>query len=196
MGSVELLFDFATIAGFGKVYRNCLRRKWGVCDRNDVINAGKFLISQKLADPRQLCILGRSAGGFLIQAAVLKTNMFAAVASYYGVSDLVGLVKVCLRKNLFKSFINSCSQLTLCRTGIFSRFLKYKHIPQRLMNISNLTPVFGCARSECARWTSNNAMSQPFSFMLSKNELGKSHRRWMLVCKRCWLFGEVVNRRI
>uniref|UniRef100_A0A1I8EUP6 Acyl-peptide hydrolase n=1 Tax=Wuchereria bancrofti TaxID=6293 RepID=A0A1I8EUP6_WUCBA len=79
--------------GFGTVFRNMLRRNWGIVDRNDMINAASYLISQKRVDPKRLCIMGSSAGGYLLLATILKSNLFSAAASLYGVSDLIGLAK-------------------------------------------------------------------------------------------------------
>lgn len=71
-----------------------LRRNWGIADRNDMINAASHLISQKRVDPKRLCIMGSSAGGYLLLATILKSDLFSAAASLYGVSDLIGLAKV------------------------------------------------------------------------------------------------------
>ncbi|VDM96979.1 unnamed protein product [Thelazia callipaeda] len=79
--------------GFGTVFRNMLRRNWGIVDRNDMINAAKKLISQRRVNPRHICIVGSSAGGYLLLATIIKSNLFAAAASLYGVSDLIGLAK-------------------------------------------------------------------------------------------------------
>ncbi|KAL4002665.1 Prolyl oligopeptidase family protein [Acanthocheilonema viteae] len=79
--------------GFGTVFRNMLRRNWGIADRNDMINAASYLISQKRVDPKRLCIMGSSAGGYLLLATLLKSDLFSAAASLYGVSDLIGLAK-------------------------------------------------------------------------------------------------------
>uniref|UniRef100_A0A183CXH0 Peptidase_S9 domain-containing protein n=1 Tax=Gongylonema pulchrum TaxID=637853 RepID=A0A183CXH0_9BILA len=80
-------------SGFGTVYRNMIRRNWGIVDRDDMINAAKHLLCEKRVDPKRLCIMGCSAGGYLLLATLLKTDMFAAAASVYGVSDLVGLAQ-------------------------------------------------------------------------------------------------------
>uniref|UniRef100_A0A8R1TYK1 Acyl-peptide hydrolase n=1 Tax=Onchocerca volvulus TaxID=6282 RepID=A0A8R1TYK1_ONCVO len=79
--------------GFGTILRNMLRRNWGIVDRNDIINAASHLISQKRVDPKKLCIMGSSAGGYLLLATILKSDLFSAAASLYGVSDLISLAK-------------------------------------------------------------------------------------------------------
>lgn len=71
-----------------------LRRNWGIADRNDMISAAAHLISRKRIDPKRLCIMGSSAGGYLLLATILKSDLFSAAASLYGVSDLIGLAKV------------------------------------------------------------------------------------------------------
>lgn len=67
---------------------------WGVVDRDDMINAANYLIQHQLVNPKRVCIMGSSAGGYLLLSAILHSDVFAAAASLYGVSDLVGLFKV------------------------------------------------------------------------------------------------------
>lgn len=79
----------------GTKYRNLLRNQWGVVDRDDMINAGKYLVNNRRVDARGVCIMGSSAGGYLLLSTILHSDIIKAAASLYGVSDLVGLYKVC-----------------------------------------------------------------------------------------------------
>lgn len=94
-----------------------LRRNWGVADRNDMINAANHLIKQKRVDPKRLCIMGSSAGGYLLLATVLKSELFSAAASLYGVSDLVGLAKVSLNR---KAVYPSSQKLNLMKYALLA----------------------------------------------------------------------------
>ena len=51
------------------------------------------LVHQHLADGNRLAIRGGSAGGYTTLAALAFRNVFAAGASYYGVSDLTALAE-------------------------------------------------------------------------------------------------------
>ena len=78
-------------SGYGRQYRTALNGHWGLLDVEDCIAAARFLIARHAADPGRLTIAGRSAGGFTTLAALTFHNVFAAGASYYGVSDLEAL---------------------------------------------------------------------------------------------------------
>lgn len=77
--------------GFGKEYRNLLHKQWAVFDRDDIINAAKYLRDQRLVDSNKICIMGSSAGGLLVLSALIHSNIFSAAASLYCVSDLIDL---------------------------------------------------------------------------------------------------------
>lgn len=77
--------------GFGRRYRELLRGEWGVVDLEDAVAATQYLVEQGLADPDRLLIRGGSAGGYTTLSALAFTDVFAAGANYYGVSDLEAL---------------------------------------------------------------------------------------------------------
>ena len=77
--------------GFGKAYRQRLDEQWGVRDVADMVAAAKFLTDTHLADASSLLISGSSAGGYTVLMALVKSDLFAGGASYYGISDLARL---------------------------------------------------------------------------------------------------------
>jgi len=84
--------DYRGSTGYGRPYRDALRGRWGVVDVEDVVAAARHLADEGLADPRRLAIRGGSAGGYTTLAALTFTDVFAAGASYYGLSDLTTFV--------------------------------------------------------------------------------------------------------
>ncbi len=88
-GVVDVNYGGST--GYGREYRERLTGKWGIVDVDDCVYAAKFLVEQGRADPRKLIIRGGSAGGYTTLAALAFRDVFAAGASYYGVSDLEAL---------------------------------------------------------------------------------------------------------
>ena len=79
--------------GYGRRFRQALNGQWGIVDLEDAVAATAYLVSQKKADPDRLLIRGGSAGGFTTLSALAFTDVFAAGANYYGVSDLKALAE-------------------------------------------------------------------------------------------------------
>jgi dipeptidyl aminopeptidase/acylaminoacyl peptidase len=92
IGIIDVNYGGST--GYGRLYRERLRRKWGIVDVEDAIAAARSLAEAGEADPARLAIRGGSAGGWTALAAVTTGTadgaVFSAATSYYGVSDLRG----------------------------------------------------------------------------------------------------------
>ncbi len=95
--------NYGGSSGYGRAYRERLRGQWGVVDVADVMRAALALAEAGEADGKRLGIRGGSAGGWTALAAVTsglgiaeevraggQRGVFAAVTSYFGVSDLRG----------------------------------------------------------------------------------------------------------
>jgi len=87
-GFALLDVNYRGSAGFGRKYRDALRKEWGILDASDVLELTQFLCNEGKADPEKLIIRGRSAGGYLVLAVLTFHDLFKAGASYYGISDL------------------------------------------------------------------------------------------------------------
>lgn len=79
--------------GFGRAYRRQLEGQWGVADVEDCIAACRHLVATGRVDPDRIAIRGSSAGGLTVLLALAGSNMFAAGASLYGVTDLRALAR-------------------------------------------------------------------------------------------------------
>jgi dipeptidyl aminopeptidase/acylaminoacyl peptidase len=89
--------NYGGSSGYGRAYRERLRGQWGIVDVADVMTAALGLAEAGEADGKRLGIRGGSAGGWTALAAVTSgigvlgpEGVFAAAASYFGVSDLRG----------------------------------------------------------------------------------------------------------
>ena len=108
--------NYGGSSGYGRAYRERLRGQWGIVDVADVMTAALALAQAGEADRKRLGIRGGSAGGWTALAAVTSGlgiaslgiastgiadevpaagphGVFAAVASYFGVSDLRGFAE-------------------------------------------------------------------------------------------------------
>jgi dipeptidyl aminopeptidase/acylaminoacyl peptidase len=86
--------NYGGSSGYGRLYRERLRREWGVVDVYDAIAAARWVAESAGADPARLAICGGSAGGWTTLAAVTtgtrRGRVFSAATSYFGISDLRG----------------------------------------------------------------------------------------------------------
>jgi dipeptidyl aminopeptidase/acylaminoacyl peptidase len=87
-GFAVLDVNYGGSTGYGRAYRNRLRGQWGVVDVEDCVNAARFLVERRKADPERLAIDGGSAGGYTTLCALTFHDLFSAGASMFGVSDL------------------------------------------------------------------------------------------------------------
>jgi dipeptidyl aminopeptidase/acylaminoacyl peptidase len=80
-------------SGYGRVYREALRGRWGVVDTDDCVAAAVHLAESGEVDGGRLAIRGGSAGGYATLCALVFHDRFAAGASYYGVADAEALAR-------------------------------------------------------------------------------------------------------
>lgn len=83
--------DYGGSSGYGRAYRDRLNGKWGIVDVDDCTNVATYLADRGRVDRRRLIIHGGSAGGYTTLSCLTFRNIFAAGASYFGVSDLAAL---------------------------------------------------------------------------------------------------------
>ncbi|MGO8958535.1 MAG: prolyl oligopeptidase family serine peptidase [Streptosporangiaceae bacterium] len=84
--------NYGGSSGYGRQYRERLRRQWGVVDVQDAIAAARWVAGNAGADPARIAIRGGSAGGWTTLAAVTTGTkrgvVFGAATSCYGIADL------------------------------------------------------------------------------------------------------------
>jgi dipeptidyl aminopeptidase/acylaminoacyl peptidase len=93
-GFVYADLDYRGSTGYGREFRDALRGEWGVADVEDACALAEHLVGQGVVDPAHLAIRGGSAGGFTTLLVMAVRDTFAAGASYFGVSDIRGLVEI------------------------------------------------------------------------------------------------------
>ena len=86
--------NYGGSTGYGRKYRERLRGNWGIVDVADCVAVVKQLTKEGRIDSARVAIRGGSAGGYTTLAALTFTHgVFAAGASYFGVSELELLAK-------------------------------------------------------------------------------------------------------
>jgi len=97
-GYAVLQPQFRGSTGRGRAHADAGRHQWGLRMQDDVTDGVQALISQGIVDPKRVCIVGWSYGGYAALAgAAFTPDMYACAASIGGVSDLPVMLGVITR---------------------------------------------------------------------------------------------------
>jgi dipeptidyl aminopeptidase/acylaminoacyl peptidase len=89
-GWVEVNYRGST--GYGRQYRVSMRQRWGDVDVEDTASCARALADLGLANPKQIVIMGGSAGGYTVLNALIRyPGLFKAGVCLYGVTNLFSL---------------------------------------------------------------------------------------------------------
>lgn len=93
-GYTVLQPQFRGSSGFGEAFQKAGYRQWGGLMQDDVTDGVQAMIQQGVADPRRICIVGISYGGYAALAgAAFTPQLYACAVSVSGVSDLRALLE-------------------------------------------------------------------------------------------------------
>jgi dipeptidyl aminopeptidase/acylaminoacyl peptidase len=93
-GYAVLQPNFRGSTGYGKKFIDAGNKQWGDKMQDDVTWGAKYLISQGIADPKRVGIMGGSYGGYATLAGVAFTpDVYAAGVSIVGPSNLITLLE-------------------------------------------------------------------------------------------------------
>jgi len=92
-GYAVLQPNFRASTGYGKKFLNAGNHEWGQKMQDDLTWGVKYLVSEGVADPKRVGILGGSYGGYATLAGVAFTpDVYAAGVSIVGPSNLITLL--------------------------------------------------------------------------------------------------------
>jgi len=92
-GYAVLQPNFRGSTGYGKKHLNAGNKEWGLKMHDDLIDAVNWAVSQGIADPKRIGIMGGSYGGYSALAAVTFTpEVFACSVDIVGPSNLKTLI--------------------------------------------------------------------------------------------------------
>jgi dipeptidyl aminopeptidase/acylaminoacyl peptidase len=91
-GFAVLQPEFRGSAGYGDAwFQQNGFRSWRIAI-SDVLDAGRYLVKQGIADPQKLAVVGWSYGGYAaLESAIVDPSMFKAVVAVAPVTDLTAL---------------------------------------------------------------------------------------------------------
>ncbi len=85
--------NFRGSTGYGREFRDAGEKNWGLKMQDDITDGVNMLIEKGIADPKRICIVGASYGGYAALMGAVKTpDLFACAVSISGVSDLPQLI--------------------------------------------------------------------------------------------------------
>ena len=88
-GYAVLQPNFRGSSGYGRKFEAAGYGQWGLKMQDDVTDGVKRLIADGIADPKRICIVGASYGGYAALAgAAFTPDLYACSVSIAGVSDL------------------------------------------------------------------------------------------------------------
>lgn len=101
-GYVVFQPNFRGSSGYGHNFMMKAVGGYGLEMQDDLEDAVKYLIDQKIADPKRVCIAGASYGGYAALMGATKTpDLFQCAISFAGISDLLRM------RNSYRNFVNS-----------------------------------------------------------------------------------------
>lgn len=113
-------------SGFGAEFLNKGEGQWGLAMQDDLNDAVDWAVQQGVADPKRVCIVGASYGGYAaLRGAQRDGGRFRCAISYAGVSDLGAIMRY------DRSFLNG---------GAASDYWK-----ERAEDFRDVSPIFHAA---------------------------------------------------
>ncbi|RBP51177.1 alpha/beta hydrolase family protein [Arenicella xantha] len=92
-GYAVLQMNFRGSYGYGYDFMTSGLQDWGGKMQTDVEDGTRWMIEQGVADPKRICIVGASYGGYVaLMEATNDTDLYQCAVSFAGVTDLRHLV--------------------------------------------------------------------------------------------------------
>lgn len=92
-GYVVLQPNYRGSSGYGPKFTSAGLRQWGLKMQDDIADGVQKMIADGIADPKRICIVGASYGGYAALAgAAFTPDLYACAASFAGISDLPAML--------------------------------------------------------------------------------------------------------
>ncbi|MCC6919765.1 MAG: S9 family peptidase [Alphaproteobacteria bacterium] len=93
-GYAVLQPNYRGSTGYGEAFNAAGHGQWGLKMQDDITDGVRKLIADGIADPKRVCIVGASYGGYAALAgATLTPDLYACAVSIAGVSDLPEMIR-------------------------------------------------------------------------------------------------------
>ena len=91
-GYAVLQMNFRGSTGYGYDFMKAGLGQWGGQMQDDIEDATKWAIDQGIADPKRICIVGGSYGGYAALMGAATSDLYQCAVSFAGVTDLLYLL--------------------------------------------------------------------------------------------------------
>ena len=99
-GYAVLQPQFRGSAGFGAALYRAGHRQWGRGMQEDISEGVRFLVDRGIADPKRVCIVGASYGGYAALAgAAFTPELYRCAASINGIADIPNMAGFIRKKS-------------------------------------------------------------------------------------------------
>jgi dipeptidyl aminopeptidase/acylaminoacyl peptidase len=93
-GYAVLQPNYRGSSGYGHKFTEAGLHQWGLKMQDDISDGVRKLIADGIADPKRICIVGASYGGYAALAgAAFTPDLYACAVSVSGVSDLPAMIR-------------------------------------------------------------------------------------------------------
>jgi dipeptidyl aminopeptidase/acylaminoacyl peptidase len=88
-GYAVLQMNFRGSSGYGEAWYHAAHQDWGGLTYSDIVDGTAWAIKQGIADPKRVCVVGWSFGGYAaLLSATRDSALYRCAVSIAGVSDL------------------------------------------------------------------------------------------------------------
>ncbi|MFZ5635863.1 MAG: alpha/beta hydrolase family protein [Pseudomonadota bacterium] len=88
-GYAVLRVNYRGSGNYGRAFREAGARQWGRAMQDDLTDATRWAIAQRIADPGRICLYGASYGGYAaLMGVAQEPTLYRCAAGYVGVYDL------------------------------------------------------------------------------------------------------------
>ncbi|MBD9470578.1 prolyl oligopeptidase family serine peptidase [Pseudoxanthomonas sp. PXM01] len=88
-GYAVLRINYRGSGNYGRAFQQAGARQWGRTMQDDITDATRWAIAQKIADPQRICLYGASYGAYAsLMGVAREPDLYRCAAGYVGVYDL------------------------------------------------------------------------------------------------------------
>lgn len=106
-GYAVLQVNFRGSGGYGHEHQRAGYRKWGTLMQDDLTDAVRWAIAEGIADPKRICIMGASYGGYAaLMSSMREPDLYRCAIGFAGVYELTSQTDDLAHSYLGRSYMD------------------------------------------------------------------------------------------